>query len=51
MSAGAFISEFKIVEAAAQRFARGAVKKRKAPAGLVERGDRLLPHVDGVRRP
>jgi DNA repair protein RadC len=42
MSAGA-VSEFKIVEAAAQRFAKGA-----PPARLVERGDRLLPYVDGV---
>ena len=48
MSAGA-IAEFKIVEAAAQRFAKGAVQEAAAD-GLVERGDRLLPHGDGVRR-
>ena len=43
------IAEFKIVEAAAQRFAKR--RGRSAPAaGLVERGARLLPHVDGVRR-
>src|SRR4029077_6872867 len=48
MSAGA-ISEFKVVEAAAQRFAKGAVKKRLPLCSWSEVID--LPHVNGVRRP
>ena len=47
MSAGA-IAEFKIVEAAAQRCCQGRCTKKRLPAWLVERGNRLLPHVDGV---
>ena len=48
MSEGA-VTEFKIVEAGAKRFAKVVARKRRS-IELVERGDRLLPHRDGLRR-